>query len=53
MILNIQKVVKHLIGRCPEKNTPIKTTKEFILESKEIWGSKYDYSLVVYKRCIR
>jgi hypothetical protein len=42
-------VVKHLIGRCPEKNTPIKTTKEFILESKEIWGSKYDYSLVVYK----
>jgi hypothetical protein len=27
---------------------PIKTTKEFILESKEIWGNKYDYS-PVYK----
>ena len=26
-----QKVVKHiLLGRCPEKNTPIKTTDEFI-----------------------
>jgi hypothetical protein len=28
---------------------PIKTTDEFIRESKEIWGNKYDYSLVLYK----
>ena len=26
-----QKVVKHiLLGRCPEKNTPTKTTEQFI-----------------------
>lgn len=44
-----QKVCKHLIGRCPEKNTPVKTTEEFIKEAKEIWKDKYDYSLVEYK----
>lgn len=45
-----QKVVKHiLLGRCPEKNTPLKTTKSFISEAKLIWGDKYDYSLVEYK----
>jgi very-short-patch-repair endonuclease len=45
-----QKVVKHiLLGRCPEKNTPIKTTEQFIKEAQEVWGDKYDYSLVNYK----
>jgi hypothetical protein len=49
-----QKVVKHiLLGRCPEKNTPIKTTEEYIKSSKEIWGDKYDYSLVEYKGALK
>lgn len=44
-----QRVVKHiLLGRCPEKNTPIKTTEKFIQEAQEIWGNKYDYSLTEY-----
>ncbi len=43
-----QKVVKHLLGRCPEKNTYKKTTEQFIKESIEIWGEKYDYSLTDY-----
>jgi signal peptidase I len=48
-ILYTQSISKHLLGRCPEKNTPIKTTEEFIKEAKLIWGDKYDYSLVEYK----
>lgn len=49
-VLYKQKVVKHiLLGRCPEKNTPIKTTEQFIKEAKGIWGDKYDYSLSNYK----
>jgi hypothetical protein len=43
-----QTVSKHLMGRCPEKNTLRKTTNEFISESKKIWRDKYDYSLVEY-----
>lgn len=43
-----QKISKHLMGRCPEKNIKRKTTEEFILESKKIWGEKYDYSLTSY-----
>ena len=43
-----QTVSKHLMGRCPEKNIPRKTTDEFISESKKIWGDKYDYSLTEY-----
>ena len=43
-----QSVSKHLKGRCPEKTTAKKTTEDFILESKSIWGDKYDYSLVDY-----
>lgn len=43
-----QRVSKHLIGRCPEKNTPTKTTEQFIREAKVIWGDKYDYSLTEY-----
>lgn len=43
-----QRVVKHLSGKCPEKNTPIKTTNEFISQSKEIWGDRFDYSITEY-----
>lgn len=46
--LYLQTVSKHLMGRCPEKKTLRKTTSEFIIESKKIWGDKYDYSLVEY-----
>lgn len=54
-VIYSQKVVKHiLLGRCPEKNTPIKTTEDFIKESKKIWGKdKYDYSLVDYKGALK
>ena len=44
-----QRVSKHLMGKCPEKNTAPKTTEQFIKESKEVWGNKYDYSLTDYK----
>jgi hypothetical protein len=45
-----QKVVKHiLLGRCPEKNISIKSSVQFIEESKKVWGNKkYDYSLIEY-----
>lgn len=43
-----QTVSKHLLGRCPEKSTPIKSTEEFIKECISIWDNKYDYSLVKY-----
>lgn len=49
-----QKVVKHiLLGRCPEKNTPTKTTTQFIKEAIDVWGNKYDYSLVEYKGALK
>ena len=49
-----QKVVKHiLLGRCPEKNTPTKTTEQFIKEAIEIWDDKYDYSLTEYKGALK
>lgn len=51
--LYTQKVVKHLMGRCPEKNTPKKTTEQFISECVEVWGDKYDYSLVEYKGALK
>jgi hypothetical protein len=44
----IQSISKHLMGRCPEKSTKRKTTEDFILEAKEIWKDKYDYSLTEY-----
>lgn len=44
----IQSISKHLMGRCPEKTIKRKTTEDFILESKKIWGNKYDYSLAEY-----
>ena len=43
-----QSVSKHLMGICTEKNIKRKTTEEFILEAKHIWGDKYDYSLTEY-----
>lgn len=54
-VLYKQKVVKHItLGRCPEKNTPKKTTEEFIKEAEEFWGKgKYDYSLTEYKGALR
>lgn len=49
-----QRVNKHIkLGRCPEKNTPSKTTEQFINEAIEIWGDKYDYSLVEYKGALK
>ncbi len=39
---------KHLLGRCPEKNTSRLTINQFIERSKIIHGNKYDYSLVNY-----
>lgn len=45
-----QKVYKHInLGRCPEKKESIKTNEQFIKEAIEIWGDKYDYSLVDYQ----
>ena len=46
-----QSISKHLMGRCPEKSIKRKTAEDFILEAKEIWKDKYDYSLVEYKDC--
>ncbi len=43
-----QSVSKHLMGRCPEKTVKKKTTDDFILEAKNIWKDKYDYSLTEY-----
>ena len=49
-----QKVAKHItLKRCPEKNTPRKTTDQFISECREIWGQRYDYSLVDYKGALK
>lgn len=44
----LQSISKHLLGRCPEKAVKKKTTDDFIIEAKIIWGDKYDYSLVEY-----
>ena len=43
-----QSISKHLMGRCPEKSIKRKTTEDFVLEAKEIWKDKYDYSLTEY-----
>lgn len=43
-----QNVNKHLSGKCPEKNTPKKTTEEFIEESKKIWGDRFEYNGTEY-----
>jgi very-short-patch-repair endonuclease len=38
-----------LIGKCPEKNIPTKTTEQFIKECIDVWGNKYNYTLTEYK----
>ena len=53
-IIYKQSVNKHIyLGRCPEKNTPRKTTQEFIEEARKVWGDRYDYSLVEYKGALK
>lgn len=47
-----QVVNKHLMGKCPEKSTPNRTTLEFILQSNSIWKNKYNYSLTDYKNAL-
>jgi len=47
-----QSISKHLMGRCPEKSIKRKTTEDFILEAKETWKDKYDYSLTEYVRAL-
>jgi hypothetical protein len=47
-IIYTQRVNKHLLGKCPEKNTPKKTTQDFINESKLVWGDRFDYTYTVY-----
>jgi hypothetical protein len=47
-VVYYQRVIKHLNGRCPEKVIYKKTTEEYILEAKEVWGDKYDYSKINY-----
>jgi very-short-patch-repair endonuclease len=49
-----QKVSKHInMKRCPEKNIPRKTTEQFISECVDVWGSKYDYTLVEYRGALK
>lgn len=53
-VIYTQRVVKHInMSRCPEKNTPRKTTDQFISEAKEVWGDKYDYSLTEYNGALK
>jgi len=47
-----QSVVKHLMGRCPEKSSTRQSTEDFIKRAVEVWGGKYDYSLVQYKNML-
>jgi len=44
-----QTVSKHLMGKCPEKQINKRSNQDFIEEAKDVWGEKYDYSLVEYK----
>ncbi len=45
----LQNPCKHLMGRCPERGEKLRTNEEFIEKAREVWGYKYDYSLVDYK----
>ena len=47
-ILYKQRVNKHLLGKCCEKVSILKTNEEFITESKKLWGDIFDYSLTNY-----
>lgn len=52
-IIYKQRISKHLEGKCPEKNTPKKTIEQFIEESKNIWGDRFDYSDTVYNGSLK
>ena len=39
-----QRVNKHLLGKCPEKNTLKKSKDEFVEQSIKIWGDRFDYT---------
>ena len=43
-----QRVNKHLMGKCPEKMTPLKTNDIFISESISVWGDRFDYTKTKY-----
>ena len=47
-----QKVVKHLMGRQPEKAVRSKGTAAFVEEAIQVWGDKYDYSQTIYKNAL-
>jgi len=47
-----QKVVKHLMGRQPEKAARSKGTEAFIEAANEVWKGKYDYSQTIYKNAL-
>jgi hypothetical protein len=47
-----QSVVKHLMGRCPEKSSTRQSKEDFIKKAIKVWGDKYDYSLVHYKNML-
>lgn len=47
-----QSVVKHLMGRCPEKSSTRQSKEDFIKKAIKVWGEKYDYSLVDYKNML-
>lgn len=47
-----QTIVKHLMGRCPEKISTRHSTEDFISKAIKVWGDKYDYSLVDYKNAL-
>jgi len=48
-----QNPSKHLMGRCPEKNTPKMTDENFILKSIEVWGNRFDYSKLKYTGALK
>ena len=49
-----QRVNKHLLGKCVEKNSFKKTTEDFIRESKKIWGEdRFDYSGFEYEGALK
>lgn len=52
-VVYTQNPQKHLLGRCPEKNTPKLTVGEFFKKSKEIWGDRFDYSKTNYDGALR
>ena len=52
-IIFYQSPLKHLMGRCPEKNTPKVTDDEFFIKSKELWGDRFDYSKTIYNGALK